>query len=168
MKKLTLILVLMFSAHTATANWEQRCTTDDFDGKFSCTALSPRTTDIRNTVNHESWLRIGCTKDGMNASYNFNYVPKILGDKKHDGFSSRNYRIKWDSNKPEGVELLQLWGGIFLLIPSAKANAWIANAKTKTTHILEVPFYGNKIARFKYSLAGSTEAINSTLKKCGL
>lgn len=172
MNQKLLILLSLLPMSDSLAGWE---TSNDIDPitnnhryyaqSESVKSMKPMTSLYSNT---KSWVSVGCNTTGsMWVNFGFTSAPNMTDDSTKGGYSSANRRIKWDESI-ELVYMTQQWGSKFIHIAeSEKKN--IKKLMSSSSVILDLSsWHGSPNAHFKYSLSGSSRAIEYTLDKCGV
>ncbi|RXK03808.1 hypothetical protein CRV02_01025 [Arcobacter sp. CECT 8989] len=167
MKKLILFVFVIFTS-TLLAKWNVSTDKDEMTGKYSAYAISSNVKPTR-TMNFpyssvESWIGIGCNNKKNWAYLGFNLAPNLNNTTTRSGYNEIRTRIKFDDDI-EYYTLTQDWGSKF--IHFFYPEEIVEKIKKSNSMLLELNWHGNGSTYFKYSLNGSTKAINKSFNKCG-
>jgi len=111
----------------------------------------------------KAWLGFGCDGQSEWVYVGFSQQPNIVNTEPQDGYSTFSTRVKWD-NQVETMAFSQKWGDSFLNFQDdQKAMDKIAAAGTL---LLELDWYGAGTVYFRFSLRGSTAAIDKARAAC--
>lgn len=164
-----IILVTMIAAPLdATAQqWRNTVSRDEMTGEVSAYAISPSASPTRpmafpyNDVT--GFLAFGCNGNSEWAYIGFSEEPNLTNQSIQDGYSSFRMRIKWD-DEIETVQMTQPWGSRFLHFRSYAPA--IAKMISSNTVLVELDWYGSGKTYFRFSLAGSSNAIARARASC--
>lgn len=159
-------------------SWRYKVSKDEMTGEMSYYVSSPMTLATKTMdfpyTKTKSWIGVGC-KDGKQWAYfGFNNSPNLIKSKTEDGYSVSNSRIKIGKELSE-VSLTQEWGSKFLQFANSysgysnylSANKFVKKIKKANSVLIDVNWHGNGNTYFKYSLNGSSKALNRMQKECG-
>ncbi|EGR3150076.1 hypothetical protein C4D02_RS21625 [Vibrio parahaemolyticus] len=172
MNKKLLILLSLAPAFESLAGWS---TSTDIDPMTSNQTHYARSESVKSMkpmaspyINTKSWVSVGCNTVGsMWVSFGFTHAPNMTDDSTKDGYSSANRRVKWDEST-ELVYMTQKWGSKFIHI-SESEKSHIRKLMSSSAVTLDLSsWYGSPNAYFKYSLSGSSRAIENAFNKCGI
>jgi hypothetical protein len=116
----------------------------------------------------KSWVGVGCDTDKNYWAYvGFNKANFSGGDWVNS--RKRHYtKIKYD-NEIKSIQLIEAKSGKeFLHVAGLHEDNFISGLKKSNTIITGVPWYKQGDVWFKYSMRGSTKAINTIFSKCGI
>ncbi|EGQ9853672.1 hypothetical protein FYF75_12920 [Vibrio cholerae] len=172
MNKKLLILLLLAPAFDLQAGWTTSSDIDPMTNDHiyyahseSVKSMKPMASPYTNT---KSWVSVGCNRVGsMWINFGFTNEPNMTDDSPNDGYSSANRRIKWDEST-ELVYMTQKWGSKFIQIAESEKNN-IRKLMGSSSLTLDLSsWHGSPDAYFKYSMYGSSRAIEDVLNKCGI
>ncbi|HGS4819671.1 TPA: hypothetical protein ACMDRM_003646 [Vibrio cholerae] len=172
MNKKLLILLSLAPAFDSQAGWTTSNEIDPMTNHHiyyahseSVKSMKPMNSPYTNT---KSWVSVGCNTVGsMWINFGFTNAPNMTDDSTNDGYSSANRRIKWDEST-ELMYMTQRWGSKFIHIAESGKNS-IRKLMVSSSVTLDLSaWYGSPNAYFKYSLSGSSRAIENVLNKCGI
>jgi len=162
----TLISILLAS-FPAYANWETSVSKDEMTGDLSAYASSPITGPTKSMgfpySDVKAWLGVGCDEKDEWAYIGFTESPNLNDTETKDGYNEIRTRIKWDENV-KNIVLTQEWGAKFIhFLFDISAIELIEKSDSV---LLELNWHGEGIVYFKFSLSGSSSAINKIRNKC--
>ena len=149
--------------------WYTKSSTDEMSGKQSWYAYSPKAFPTR-AMNYPytstySQAIVGCSNGSFWSYLYFSDTPNLTADDKiKDGRSVYYSKIKWD-NELTKIMLIQQRGEKYLSVNST--GSFIKKIRTKKSFLLDLNWYGNPRSYFRYSLNGSSQAINKLEETCG-
>lgn len=156
------------------ASWVVKSDTDRLSGVVEEYAVSDHVAPMDGMEfpyqDVESWLAVSCNTGKEKTAYiGFSESPNIINAATKDGYNVIKTRIRWDGVIEGGdirvTVLTQEWGSRFLFFgpdKDAPAEMLISEEDSMT---LELNWFGNGKVYFKYSLAGSTQAMNQVCPK---
>lgn len=115
-----------------------------------------------------SWIGVGCNTDNQYWAFiGFNKA-NFTGGQWNKGTKYHFAKIKYDDRINQVYLSESSDGRKFLTVGTGDKSAFIMGLKTSNTVITGVPWYEHGDVWFKYSMNGSTNAINTVFKKCGI
>lgn len=172
MNKKLLILVSLIPAFNSLAEWKTSSNIDPMTNEQTYFARSQNVKSIEPMPapysDTKSWVSVGCNNTGsIWVNFGFTKAPNMTDDTTKNGFSSANRRVKWDE-EIELVYMTQKWGSNFIYIAESEINK-ISKLMSSSSITLDLSsWYGSPNTYFKYSLSGSSRAIENILNKCGI
>ena len=171
MKNVIVICIGLFIGSTAHASWRYAGKNEDvMTNEFSAHAHSINTKPLKLMSfpyqNVVSWMGYGCSKDSEWAYIGFSGAPNLNDTETEDGYNSIVTRIKWGNDEVNKIRLTQDWGEKFIHFVDDESS--IRNIMNNSSVLLELNWHGQGNVHFKFSLDGSTKAINSAQKACGI
>jgi hypothetical protein len=138
-------------------------------GRVSCYAHSPVTRPQEPMAfpyaDTEAWLGVGADGATEWVYIGFNESPNLVNTTTEDGYDRIRTRIKWD-DKVEDVTLTQECGPKFIHFYDDKDA--IARTVHSSAVSLELNWCGEGKMYLRFSLAGSSDAITSARRGCGM
>ncbi len=110
-----------------------------------------------------AWLGVGCDGESEWVYVGFTNSPNLNDTEIEDGYNLIRTRIKFD-DKIENVTLTQNWGSKFLHF--RKDSEIILNIAKSNSLLLELNWHGQGKTYFKFSLNGSSAAIDKIGDEC--
>ncbi|EJG0999337.1 hypothetical protein C4G52_RS20725 [Vibrio parahaemolyticus] len=172
MNKKLLVLLSLAPAFDLLAGWTTSSDTDPMTNNHIYYAHSESVKSMKPMAspytNAKSWVSVGCNTVGsMWVNFGFTHAPNMTDDSTRDGYSSANRKIKWDEST-ELIYMTQKWGSKFIHIAESEKNN-IRKLMSSSSVTLDLSsWYGSPNSHFKYSLSGSSRAIENALNKCGI
>ena len=155
------------SASSSGPLWTTSFSKDEMTGEISAHAHSPSVYPTKRMQfpydDARGWLGVGCDNDSEWAYFGFNESPNITDDDTKSGYNSIRTRVKWDDSI-ETTTLTQTWGARFLHFSDDRAA--IQKIATGSEVLLELNWHGQPRTYFKFSLNGSSEALQEIRAKC--
>lgn len=171
MKKTLIALSLIATSFASQAAWKVSGDTDPMTGESQYYAISGWKQSLKPMgfpyQGTKSAIGVGCDSGGNYWAYfAFSSKPNMSDDDTQRGYSTANRRIKWDDEMSK-IHMSQDHGSKFVHVSSDKQ--FIQNLREHNSVLLDMSAWhsGNQ-PYFKYSLSGSTKAINEALSKCGI
>lgn len=147
--------------------WHTSSSTDEMTGESRYFAFSPSVKPARSMSfpysDVSGRLAVGCDSDSEWVYAIFDSAPNLANDETKDGYSLVRTRIKWDEEL-ERVELTQNWGARSLHFSNAEYV--IRQILTAREALFELQWHGEQPVYFKFSLNGSTKALQEIRGKC--
>lgn len=166
MKKLWSV-ILVFAGFQANAQWDVSTSKDEMTGEVSsyCSSkLTPPTKAMSFPyADVKGWLGVGCDGDSEWVYAGFTVPPNLQDTQIGDGYNSFSTRIKFD-DEIETVRMTQDWTSKFVHFTADKDI--IDKILKANTILLELNWYGSGKTYFKFSGAGSTNAITKIRESC--
>jgi len=168
-KKISLfsgVLVLLLTM-PAYGEWRTSLSKDEMTGKQFSYASSSITGPTKRMEfpyhNTKAWLGVGCDGTSEWAYVGFNNSPNLSDTDTEDGYNLIRTRIKWD-DKIENIALTQDWGAKFIHFSNDKSI--ISNIAKSNSVLLELNWHGQGKTYFKFSLSGSSAALEKIRSEC--
>ena len=157
-----LVLSLTISATiSASAQWTTSVSKDEMDETETWYATSSYTSPTEKMSfpygNIKAWLGIGYNGKQEWVYIGFNDSPNLTDTSIKDGYDLISTRIKWN-DEVENIVLTQKWGSKFIHFRDDKAI--VSKINQSDTVLLELNWYGEGKVYFRFSLVGSSDAIN--------
>ena len=147
--------------------WTTSISKDEMTGKKRAYAHSDTTTPTRQMgfpyANVTARLTVGCNDKSEWAYFNFTETPDLLDTSTEDGYDTFDSRIKWD-DLVSNVKMMQTWGASSIHFWDYKSA--ISKIAESNTVLLELNWYGEGRAYFKFSLSGSSSALAKIRRAC--
>jgi len=161
------VIAFLFVSGDAEAQWRTSTSSDEMTGKKSCFAIS-QSTGPKEKMGFpygdvKAWIGVGSDGTREWAFVGFNNQPNLVDTDIGDGFEEIRTRIKWD-DQVENVTLIQTFGAKFLHFENDKTV--IEKIANSGTVLLELPWYDEGGTYFRFSLSGSSAAIEKARKAC--
>jgi len=161
----TLVILLSFTM-VSSAEWTIFNSKDEMTGDESWYARSPYVEPTEKMSfpyhNISASLTVGYDGESEWAYIVFNEAPNILDTELGDGYEIIETRIKWD-DEVEKVKFTKEWSSKFIHFLYSDEN--IKKIKSHNTVLLELKWYNEGEVYFKFSLDGSSDAINKIHEK---
>lgn len=162
-----IIILLLFSSTDLYAQWTTSKDVDEMTGEGNSYAHSPSVNPTERMGSPYSdvraWLGVGCDGDSEWSYIGFSQSPNITDDETEDGYNVITTRVKWnDSIKNE--EFTQDWGANFLHF--RRDDVVIKDIMSSSTALVELNWYGEGRTFFRFSLAGSSAAVQKIRREC--
>lgn len=149
------------------ANWDSSVSEDEMTGKKSAYASSSITAPTERMGfpygKVKAWLGVGCDANSEWTYIGFTSSPNLSNTDTKDGYSLIKTRIKWDEDV-DNITLSQDWGAKF--IHFLDDGETIKNIEKSNTVLLELKWHGEGKTYFKFSLKGSSAALNNIRSEC--
>ena len=149
------------------AQWRITSSTDEMTGKKSVYALSPRVQSTRPMVSPYTGVTgqigFGCSGQDEWVYVHFSEAPNLVGTETHDGYDIVRTRLRWDDSVVRG-QFRQDWGERFLHF--RPYDTAIEKIMAAGVLLVELPWYGSGDVYFRFSLAGSSDAISRARGQC--
>jgi|GEM_PF-1108099 hypothetical protein len=148
-------------------SWSTVSSKDEMTQKESHYATSPYVSSTKPMrfpyQDIDSWIGVGCNSDSHWVYFGFSKAPNLTNKETRDGYNDIGTQVKWDDTI-EDVRLIQKWGARSLNFHE-KDNILERLMKSRNV-LLSLDWHGQNNVYFKYSLNGSSAAINEILSKC--
>lgn len=156
-----LVGITVIVATPVLAQWSNTESKDEMTGDHSCYAMSamvgptePMDFPYKDV---KAWMGVGSDGEWEWIFLGFSEAPNLTDDVTEDGFNRIDTRIKWDDTV-ETVTLTQQWGAKFLRFRNVKGL--LPKIEASSSVLLELNWYGQGRVYFRFSLSGSTAAID--------
>ena len=158
--KIAAIIAVVMASQSAFAQWETSSSVDEMSDEKSAYAYSSNVPSSKN--DNESWLGFGCDKSGRWAYFGFDHKIILENDDIYGDFKAR---VRFDNDKAESWDMNLKKNGNFIHL--SDDYKFIRLMQEKNVVKLELQEYRqNKPTYYKYSLSGSTAAINKAKELC--
>ena len=158
------IIVLMFVlslASSASDQWSTFFSKDEMTGEenWYATSLTIGPTEKMNFPYGDVTAYLGVGYDGEDEwiYIGFTEAPNLNGTIIKDGYNLIKTRIKWD-DELENISMTQNWGSKIIHFQNNKIV--VSKIVESNTMLLELDWYGEDKVYFRFSLAGSSTAID--------
>ncbi|MBE3933917.1 hypothetical protein WMY97_02190 [Vibrio diabolicus] len=168
MKKLMITLIGIASLN-ANAAWDVSSEENPVTGVNNYYAHSPSASPHKQLGfpyrDVRSWLGVACNNKGEVWAYIGHNKANFTGGEWNGGNKGHDLPVRFDKNVSNMYVFEE---GDFLHLSSSWRNQFIASVKGSSTLTTGLRWYKQGDVYFKYSLAGSTKAINQIYSKCGI
>lgn len=165
--KMFWILMLLAAGSIGFAQWKVTTSVDEITGITSCYAISKSVKPVHKLdfpyTDVTSWIGIGVDPKEEWGYIGYSTAPNLVDGKIGDGYSTYNFRIRWDDNQGT-ILFIQEWGSKFLH-PADDRN-FIANLQKHKLFLIELHWFGQGNVYFRYPLAGAKQAIEQARAAC--
>ena len=158
----------IFFATSVDAEWQVSTSKDEMTDEVSSHATSPRTRSTRRMAypysEVEAWLTYACKGDTEWVYIGFTEAPNLVDTSIQQGFSRFTSRVRWD-DEINREHFRQNWGERFLHF-TWRVDDVINRIRTSNSSLVELNWYGSGQVHFRFSLSGSSAAIDQARSQC--
>ena len=156
----------------ADGTWTHHCKIDEMTDVKSCWATSPAVTmpDMFGIMSRRSSVGYGC-KPEKEWYYVFFEGLNLTGGTIEEGYSVHYIPVRFDDARSDTAHVTVKWGSDFLHFQDGKggySGKILRNIRAGSTMLVRLDLYGDGQQTVRFSLAGSSAAIDRARAECGL
>lgn len=160
--QLVFFVAVILISSAANGQWTSNRDENPMDGTISCFASSPQTFPLREMSfpYGDVWSSIVAWETKTLGGLYFYFSSLQVDTDYIKGYSIKKVdcRIKWDDEEPDTVTF-NIKGDSLDLPFSDKYGEFFINLRSKSTLLIEIPWYDEGKVYFRYTLSGSTLAL---------